>query len=346
MRAAVYEKFKGEIVVKTVPDPIPAELGVVIDVKATGLCRSDWHGWVGHDDDINLPHVPGHEFAGVIREVGRGVRNWKAGDRVTMPFMGVCGTCAQCSSGNHQLCDDQFQPGFRHWGSFAECVAIDHADANLVALPESIDFATAAGLGCRFATAFRAIAHQARVAPGQWVAIHGCGGVGLSAIMIANALGARVIAVDITDEKLQLATALGAEVVINGRTTPDVPGAIVDVTGGGANVSVDALGSMTTCRNSIACLTKRGKHVQIGLLAGDQALPPIPMGRVVLRELEIIGSYGLQPFRYADMLAMITTGKLHPDKLIGRTISLEEAANALPRLDSSQDVGAVIIDRF
>ncbi|WLE00815.1 zinc-dependent alcohol dehydrogenase family protein (plasmid) [Agrobacterium leguminum] len=346
MRAAVYEKFKGEIVVKTVPDPTPTELGVVIDVKATGLCRSDWHGWVGHDDDINLPHVPGHEFAGVIREVGRGVRNWKAGDRVTMPFMGVCGNCAQCSSGNHQLCDDQFQPGFRHWGSFAECVAIDHADANLVALPESIDFATAAGLGCRFATAFRAIAHQARVAPGQWVAIHGCGGVGLSAIMIANALGARVIAVDITDEKLQLATALGAEVVINGMTTPDVPGAILDVTRGGANISVDALGNMTTCRNSIACLTKRGKHVQIGLLAGDQALPPIPMGRVVLRELEIIGSYGLQPFRYADMLAMITTGKLHPDKLIGRTISLEEAANALPRLDSSQDVGAVIVDRF
>lgn len=346
MRAAVYENFKGQINVTTVPDPTPTPFGVVIKVEATGLCRSDWHGWHGHDDDIHLPHVPGHEFAGVVAALGSGVKNWKVGDRVTMPFMGVCGTCPQCASGNQQLCDDQFQPGFRHWGSFAEYVAIDDADANLVALPESIDFATAAGLGCRFATAFRAISVQAAVEPGQWVVVHGCGGVGLSAIMIATAMGGRVIAVDISAATLELARKLGAEAVINGRSVQDVPGAIADLTGGGAHVSVDALGSVVTCRNSIESLAKRGKHVQIGLLAGDQALPGIPMGRVVLRELQLLGSYGLQPFKYADMLSLIAAGRLHPDQLIGRRISLEEGCAALPKMDSFQEVGAAIIDRF
>lgn len=346
MRAAVYQSFKGPVTVRQVPDPVVTDFGAVIEVKATGLCRSDWHGWHGHDTDIQLPHVPGHEFAGIIAAVGKSVTRWRVGDRVTMPFMGVCGACPQCSSGNQQLCDNQFQPGFRHWGSFAELVAIDDADANLVALPESIDFATAAGLGCRFATAFRAVAHQAKVEPGQWVAVHGCGGVGLSAIMIAHALGARVAAVDVADDKLDLARSLGAELVINGKSEPKVAPAIADATGGGVSVSIDALGHPVTCRNSIESLAKRGKHIQIGLLAGEQATPAIPMGRVVLRELQLIGSYGLQPYRYQDMLSLITTGRLDPARLIGRHISLEDACAALPRMDSFQEVGAAIIDRF
>lgn len=346
MRAAVYEAFKGKVTVQNVPDPTVSDFGAVIEVKATGLCRSDWHGWHGHDSDILLPHVPGHEFAGVVVAVGKGVMRWKVGARVTMPFMGVCGSCPQCSSGNQQLCDSQFQPGFRRWGSFAELVAIDNADDNLVALPESIDYATAAGLGCRFATAFRAVAHQARVEPGQWLAVHGCGGVGLSAIMIAHALGARVAAVDIADNKLELAKSLGAELVINGKSEPNVASAIADATGGGANVSIDALGHPVTCRNSIESLAKRGKHIQLGLLAGEQATPAIPMGRVVLRELQLIGSYGLQPHRYTDMLSLITTGRLAPARLIGRRITLEDACEALPRMDSFQEVGAAIIDRL
>jgi alcohol dehydrogenase len=181
MRAAVYEQFGQPLVVRSVPDPAPADDGVVIAVKATGLCRSDWHGWMGHDPDIRLPHVPGHELAGVVVAAGSLVRRWRAGDRVTVPFVCGCGACPQCASGNHQVCDRQSQPGFTHWGSFAEYVAIDRADTNLVALPEEMAYATAASLGCRFATSFRAVVDQGRVTAGQWVAVHGCGGVGLSA---------------------------------------------------------------------------------------------------------------------------------------------------------------------
>ncbi len=346
MRAAVYEAFQSEVGVQTVPDPEPSEFGAVIAVCASGVCRSDWHGWMGHDSDIQLPHVPGHEFAGTVAAVGRGVTRWKQGDRVTMPFMGVCGTCAHCASGDHQMCDDQFQPGFKRWGSYAEYVGIDFADANLVAVPAAVDLTTAASLGCRFATSFRALAFQAGVRPGQWVAVHGCGGIGLSAIMIAEALGANTIAIDIADDKLDFARSIGATHTMNAAEINDTPGAIADLTGGGAHVSIDALGSLVTCRNSIECLAKKGKHVQIGLMAGEDALPPVPMGRVVLKELEILGSYGLQPHKYADMLAMIEAGKLQPEKLIGRTITLRDATAALPNMNSFLETGVAIIDRF
>ncbi|MEO1233868.1 MAG: alcohol dehydrogenase catalytic domain-containing protein, partial [Myxococcota bacterium] len=188
MRAVVYERFEEAPSVCTVPDPSPPPHGVVVQVGATGVCRSDWHGWMGHDPDITPPHVPGHELAGTVVAVGSDVTRWRTGDRVTVPFVGGCGACPECHAGHQQVCHHQFQPGFTHWGSFAEYVALHHADLNLVALPEDMSFATAASLGCRFATSFRAVIDQGAVTAGQWVAVHGCGGVGLSAIMIARAV--------------------------------------------------------------------------------------------------------------------------------------------------------------
>lgn len=346
MKALVIESFQQKPSIQTVADPSPSETGVVIEVKATGLCRSDWHGWMGHDSDIRLPHVPGHEFAGVIREVGKGVKNWKIGDRVTVPFVCACGTCPTCLSGNQQICDDQFQPGFTHWGSFAEYVAVHRAETNLVRLPESVSFEAAASLGCRFATSFRAISAQGKVTGGQWVAVHGCGGVGLSATMIAAALGATVIAVDISEEKLALAKAAGADFLLNGKTTTDIPAAILEITKGGAHVSVDALGSKMTCYNSIACLRKSGKHIQVGLMAGSQSNPEIPMHLVIAKELEILGSHGMQAHAYPEMMRMIQKGALSPQKLIGRKISLAEAVDELPAMDDFRENGMVMIDRF
>ncbi len=215
MRAVVYEQFGKPPSVREVPDPVPAPHGVVIKVEATGLCRSDWHGWMGHDPEIVLPHVPGHELAGTVAAVGSQVRNWRLGDRVTAPFVCGCGHCFECVSGNHQVCERQFQPGFTAWGSFAEFVALDFADTNLVRLSDDLDFATAASLGCRFVTSFRAIVDRGQVQPGEWIAVHGCGGVGLSAIMIATAMGANVVAIDLTPEKLDFAMEIGAVATVN-----------------------------------------------------------------------------------------------------------------------------------
>jgi alcohol dehydrogenase len=346
MKAVFYEKFQGPIALKSLDDPTPMPGGVVLQVTATGLCRSDWHGWMGHDPDISLPHVPGHELAGIIVAKGAEVRNFKIGDRVTVPFVGGCGHCGQCISGNHQVCDHQFQPGFTHWGSFAEYVALDYADVNLVKLPDEIADVTAAVLGCRFITSFRAIVDQGKVRGGEHVAIHGCGGVGLSAIMIASALGAQVTAIDIDEKTLALAQELGATTTINAAKEQQVVAAIQDATKGGAHVSVDALGSAATCFNSISCLRKRGKHIQVGLMTGNHKHPQVPMDRVLADELEIIGSHGMQAFRYGEMLEMIATGKLQPERLIDRTISLEDVVTALPAMNDFGQVGVMVVDRF
>ena len=346
MKAVIYDAFSSPPRLGDLPAPVPEPHGVVVKVMATGVCRSDWHGWKGHDPDIRLPHVPGHELAGVVEATGREVRRWKAGDRVTVPFVCGCGECPECRTGNHQVCEAQFQPGFTHWGSFAQYVSIHRADVNLVRLPDGLDFTTAASLGCRFVTSFRAVVDQARTSPGQWVAVHGCGGVGLSAIQIAAALGANVVGVDISEEKLGLARTLGAIATVNASTAPSVVDAVVGITRGGAHVSIDALGHPTTCFNSISNLRRRGRHVQVGLMLAEHGTPNVPMAKVIAHELEILGSHGMQAHRYDAMLAMIESGKLAPGKLVGRTISLEQSIEALTSMDRFEGVGATVVTEF
>ncbi len=346
MRAAVYEAFQEPLSIQNVADPEPARDGVVVRVVATGICRSDWHGWMGHDSDVHLPHVPGHELAGVVESAGPEVRALSLGDRVTVPFAVGCGHCPQCLSGNQHICDHYFQPGFTAWGSFAEYVAIPHADVNMVRLPEALGFVDAASLGCRFITSFRAVVVQGRTQPGEWVVIHGCGGVGLSAIMIAEAMGAQVIGVDIKDEALALASKLGAAHVINARREPQLVEAIHDLTGGGAHVAIDALGSAETCRNSVLSLRKRGRQVQVGLMVADYKDALIPMNRVIAWELELRGSHGMQAHAYPPMLDMIMSGKLQPQRLIGKTVSLEQGAVELTTMGEFAITGVTVIDRF
>ena len=344
MKALYFEKFGAPITVKSVPDPSPVPDGVVIEVQAAGLCRSDWHGWMGHDSDVQLPHIPGHEFAGTIVALGKQVKKWKIGDRVTLPFCMGCGVCPQCIKAQHQICDDYYQPGFTGPGAFAEYVAVPYAEQNLVLLPEAMNFVDAAILGCRFITAYRGIIAQGKLQPGEWLAVHACGGVGLSAIMIAHAIGARVVAVDIDDKKLQLARQLGAQFTINARETDHIPEAIKALTAGGVQVSVDALGSTTTCINSIKCLAKRGRHIQIGLMTEEHQAPPIPMGPVIAYELEILGSHGMQAHAYPEMLHLITSGRIELKRLLGKTIGLETAAGALMQMDAFDGTGVTVID--
>jgi alcohol dehydrogenase len=336
----VYESFGGRPQVREVPDPSPRREGVVIEVRATGLCRSDWHGWQGHDADITeLPHVPGHELAGEVRAVGDDVTGWRVGDRVTVPFICACGRCPSCVAGDQQVCSRQTQPGFTHWGSFAEYVAIDHADVNLVALPADMSYSTAAALGCRFATAFRSVVAQGRARAGEWVVVHGCGGVGLSAIMIAAAVGAQVVAVDINPAALDLAKQFGATVTLEAH--PDVVSDVVAATSGGAHLSLDALGHPVTAANSVLSLRRRGRHVQVGLLPAETT--PLPLSRVIGWELEILGSHGMAAHAYPAMMDLVAAGALRPDLLIARTITLAEAADALAEMDRSTAAGMTMI---
>jgi alcohol dehydrogenase len=343
MRAAVFDEFGGSVDVRSVADPAPSPGGVVVEVHATGLCRSDWHAWAGHDDGVTLPHVPGHELVGVVAAVGGDVRRWTVGDRVTTPFVCGCGTCQWCLSGQAQVCPDQTQPGFTHWGSFAEYVALHAADTNLVAVSDAVDDAAAAGLGCRFATAYRALTARAEVKRGEWVTVVGVGGVGLSAVQIAVALGAKVIAVDRTPAALTLARDLGARhtVLADG---PDVAAQVHDLTVGGSHVAVDAVGTPGTCADAIHSLQRRGRHVQVGLLPNVGGHPAVPMDRVIAWELNVLGSHGMASADYPGMLRLVEAGTLRPQDLVERVVGLVDGARLLPSLDTAAPVGVTLID--
>jgi len=341
VRAVVFEAFGGPLEVRSVADPEPPAGGVVVRVGATGVCRSDWHAWQGHDPDVRLPHVLGHELAGTVEAVGPGVRRWRAGDRVTVPFVCACGRCPSCAAGEHQVCEAQTQPGSTHWGSFAELVALDAADVNLVALPDALSAPVAASLGCRATTAFRAVVQVGRVRPGEWVAVHGCGGVGLSAVQVAVAAGAQVVAVDVSPGALALATSFGASVVVDARSA-DVVAAVREATGGGAALSLDALGSPTTCVDSVSCLRRRGRHVQVGLLPPAQGRPLVPMERVIALELEVLGSHGMAAHAFPALLDLVAAGRLRPDLLVTREVGLDEAGAALAEVGRAPGITVVV----
>jgi alcohol dehydrogenase len=282
----------------------------------------------------------------VIASVGSAVTNWHVGDRVTAPFVCACGRCPTCLRGDQQVCERQTQPGFTHWGSFAQYVVVENAEVNLVRLPEEVTYAAAAALGCRFATAFRAVVSQGRVAAGEWVAIHGCGGVGLSAIMIAAAAGARVVAVDVAAPALELAKQFGARFTLDAATMPglgQVSTAIREITDGGAHLSIDALGSAATCVSSIESLRRRGRHVQVGLLPPAAGRPQLPMELVIAHELELRGSHGMAAHAYPEMLGLVTTGVLRPDLLVTETIGLAEVPEALVTMDRAAAGGIRMI---
>ncbi len=348
MKAAVMEAYREPLVVREVPDPRPGPDGAVVRVAANGICRSDWHGWAGDwPGFFELPHVLGHEMCGVIEEVGPEVRNVKTGMRVIVPFSSGDGTCPWCMTGMAHLCDDPITVGFTTWGGFAELVAIDHADFNLVALPEAVDFVAGAGMGCRYMTAFHGIADRARVQAGEWVAIHGCGGVGLSAVQVASALGANVIGVDIGADKLAFAKELGAVAVVDASESNNPARAVREITGGGAHVSVDALGIEATCRNAIKSLRQRGRHVQIGITTGAaKGDLSVPIDAIVNKEIQILGSRGMPVTEFGAMLRMVAAGRLDPGKLVTRKVALEETSAVIAAMDGYDTLGFTVIDRF
>ncbi|GMA40097.1 zinc-dependent alcohol dehydrogenase family protein [Mobilicoccus caccae] len=342
MRAVVYSSFGRTPQLREIPAPAAPPGGVTVRVSATGVCRSDHHAWTGADP-VRLPHVPGHELVGTVEEVGAGVNRWSGGERVTVPFVCGCGRCEWCAAGDAQVCPDQRQPGFTDHGSFAEVVALHAADTNLVAVPESLDDVAAAALGCRFATAYRALTAHGGLRAGDRLAVHGMGGVGLSALLIARELGARVVAVDVSPAALTLATNLGAEDVIDasGCSAEEVAARVHEATGGGVHVSLDAVGHPQVARQSVLSLRRRGRHVQAGLLLGDHAGAALAMDRVVAWELSIHGTHGLAARDYPAMLDLASRVDLAA--LVGRVVGLEDAGAALATMDSAATTAGVTV---
>jgi alcohol dehydrogenase len=343
MKAALYRHFRGPIEVVDVDDPTPAPGEVVVRILAVGLCRSDYHGWHGTDPDIVCPHVGGHEFVGRVVAVGQGVRRVSEGDRVVAPFVCGCGRCEPCRLGQHQVCRRQEQPGFTRWGAFAEFASLPFADVNAVLVPDGVSDEVAALVGCRVSTAYRGVIERGRLAEGEVLCVHGCGGVGLAAVAMGRAVGARVVAIDVAPAALALATALGADVTIDARDHVDLPAAIHDLVGG-AHVSVECLGHAATAANSVLGLRPLGRHVQIGLFPSSTA--EFPISRVIRDELEVLGVHGLSASRLPQVMALIEAGRLDPGAMITQRLSLEELTTALPAMGSFAHPGVSVVTRL
>lgn len=338
-------EFDGALPLQDVPDPTCPADGVIVAIRACGVCRSDHHAWKGEDPDVHLPHVMGHELAGEVVDVGRDCRRFACGDRVTAPFILGCGACPTCLGGDATCCDRQDVIGFTHWGAFAEFIAIPRADFNLVPLPEAVDYTAAAGMGCRVTTAFKAVVDRGAVQPGEWMVVHGCGGVGLSAVMIGAAVGARVLAVDVNAQALELARTFGASDTL--LADGDVGEAVREITGGGAHVSIEALGLNATFQNSLKSLRKLGRHVQIGMPTGDHATPVLPLlGLVYARQLTLHGTRGIAPARFAALFEMIASERLDPARLVTQRIALSSVETALREMDCFRGAGVTVVDRL
>ena len=347
MRAAVFDGFGEPLRVREVADPPCPRDGVVLAVEACGVCRSDWHGWRGADPGLPLPHVPGHEVAGIVVEVGRDCGRLRIGDRVTAPFILGCGRCADCLGGEPTVCSDQTIVGFSGWGAFAERLAVPRADYNLVRIPDGLDGVTVAGMGCRVTTAFRALVDRASLAPGEWLVVHGCGGVGLSAVAIGAALGASVVAVDVNPAALELARTLGATHALNASRVDDVGAAVRELTGGGAAVSLEGLGVTATFENSLRSLRPLGRHVQVGMPTGRHATPTLPLLDLVYsRQLTLLGTRGMAAQGFGSLFSMLLAGRLDLAPLVTQRIPLDGAGDALAAFDGFAGVGITVIDRF
>ncbi|RDI62788.1 zinc-dependent alcohol dehydrogenase family protein [Nocardia pseudobrasiliensis] len=351
MRAAQIVEYGAPLEIREIPDPAPESDGVVLSVLASGICRSDWHGWMGDwgwmGGQVELPRTLGHEIVGEVVAAGPEVREVRIGDRVTVPFHLACGVCGYCRAGQANVCDNMQVLGFWRDGGYAEYVRIPNADFNCVPVPDSLTPVAAGAIGCRFMTAFHAVVGQGRVRPGEWLAVHGVGGVGLSCVQIARAAGASVVAVDIDAEKLELARAQGATHTVHAGVESDVPAAVREATGGGAHVSIDALGARATMLNSIRSLRKRGRHVQVGLTgAADAGEIALPVDEITIAELSIVGSHGNPHTSYPRLLALVAADRLTPQTLVRRTVSLDQAGDVLAAMSDFTTHGITVIDRF
>lgn len=344
MRAARLVDWRAPLELVELPSPEPAPDGVVLKVLACGVCRSDWHAWTGADP-VDLPHVPGHEFCGEVIAVGRDVRRWRVGDRVIAPFILACGRCPECAAGHQTICAEQVVPGFTAPGAFAEEIAVRYADVNLTALPEAIAPDLAAALGCRITTAWHALTGRAALQAGEWLAVFGGGGVGTAALLLGRALGARVVVVDVVADKLDFARTLGADAVVDARAG-DAAEMVREVTGGGADLAIEALGVEETTRAAMLSLRKLGRMVQVGMPAGAHREMRLPMDALYGGQLAVYGTRGMPSWRYPSLLSLIEGGHVDLTGLVTRRIALSDVSDELAAFDAPAPPGVAVVTDF
>ncbi|MBI4063230.1 MAG: zinc-binding dehydrogenase [Elusimicrobia bacterium] len=333
MKAAVFEGANQPLAIKDCAIPAPARGEALIKVAACGVCHTDLH-YLDHGVPTFKapPIILGHEAAGVIEELGPEVSNCKPGDRVLIPAVFTCGACEYCRNGRENICRNMVMLGNHRDGAFADYVSVPAKD--LIALPKEIPLQEGAIIADAISTPFHALKNRANLRAGDVVVVFGCGGVGINLVQLASAMGGVVVAVDINEKKLELAKAFGAWAVVHAGESVDISKEIRKITGGGADIAIEAIGNPKTMEQAFGCLKTGGRLIVLGYYDGAVTFPA---GRIMFREMEIIGSLGCRPVDYFKIVELVKTGKLKLKELVTHRFSLAQVNEGLDLLRNPTD---------
>jgi 6-hydroxycyclohex-1-ene-1-carbonyl-CoA dehydrogenase len=339
MRAAVLFEPNAPLRVTDWPEPEVGSGDVLVKVAACGLCHTDLH-YIDHGVPTakRPPLILGHEASGIVVLAGSDAGQIKEGDRVLLPAVLPCGRCRLCRLGRENICEHLQMFGNDVDGAFAEYVRAPAKD--IFVLPDEIPLVEGCIIADAVTTPYHAVTNHAQVRPGDSVVVYGCGGVGLNVVQFANLAGGMVIAVDVADEKLEHARRLGASAALNPRQTPGgIAKAVRKLTGGGADIAIEAIGNPATMQEAFATLHAGGRLVVVGYSDHEVALGA---GRIMYREMEIRGSLGCRPVDYPRVIELVRAGRVQVESLVTGRFPLEEINAGFDTLRAGRGIRSVV----
>ena len=339
MRAAVFLGSGRPLTILDVPRPVPGPGDALVKVAACGFCHTDLH-YLDHGVATAKapPLILGHEISGVVEELGPGSPVRAVGDRVLVPSVIPCGSCSYCRSGRENICPRLQMPGNHFDGGFAEYLSVPSRD--LVPLPSELDLPRSAVIADALTTPYHAVVHRARVRSGEWVVVVGCGGVGINAVQFAAAAGANVIAVDLRQEKREMARKLGACEMLDPAEFADLGQEVRKRSGGGADVALEVVGKPETVRLALSTLRRGGRLCVVGY---SDSVVPIPLNRLMFFEYQIVGSLGCRPVDYPRVIEMVRRGTVSLDPVVSATLPLERIGEAAEDLRQAKGFRTLIV---
>lgn len=338
MKAAVFSAPHQPMDVQEVPDPAPEPGGLLVRVAACGVCHTDLH-YLDHGTPTfkKPPLILGHEISGTVAGVGPGVTGWTEGERVLLPAVYGCGRCRACRQGRENICERMVMFGNNIDGGYAEFVVAPAKDAHR--LPDEVPLVEGAIIADALTTPYHAVVHRGRVGPGDRVVVFGCGGIGLNVVQVAASLGARVVAVDLMEEKLEWARRLGAADTVHPPQVERLDKHLRSLTDGGADVAFEAIGLPQTQEQAFACLRSGGRLVLVGFAVEPMRLDG---GRTMYRELEVVGSLGCRSADYPRVIDLVARGRLRLKELVTARFPLDQINDAFDALRQGRGVRSVI----
>ena len=339
MKAAVFHGADKGLKIEDIPIPEIHGDQILVKVAACGACHTDLH-YIDHGVPTfkKPPVVLGHEASGIIEDVGANVTDRQKGQRVLIPAVLTCGKCFACRQGRENICSDMKMVGNHFDGAYAEYVAVPAKD--VLELPESIPLEEASIIADAISTPYHAVKNRAKVRPGDTVVVFGCGGVGINAVQLASAAGGYVIAVDINERKLEWATEFGAAKVINASKVERVSKEVKKLTGGGADIAMEVIGNPKTIEEAFECVRVGGRLCVVGYTHEKMA---VVAGKIMFKELEIVGSLGCRPVDYVPLIRMVEQGKIDVRRLVTHRFSLDEITKAFDVMKEGLSLRSIIV---